>query len=98
MIVMKVRYEIGDINLRVNNMSPKDAESYVLLKASDDVGNEISFALSDEQAERLELELFEANRRRRINASTYRSPHDEPVINVSSQTFGSDDQLSLEHT
>ncbi|WP_199615588.1 hypothetical protein [Paenibacillus alkalitolerans] len=64
MINMKVRYEISDVNLRISNVTLPNAEdSYVLLKASDEQNNEVAFALSHEQAQYLENELYEANRR-----------------------------------
>ncbi|TJY42781.1 hypothetical protein E5161_08035 [Cohnella pontilimi] len=98
MIVTKVRYEIGDIHLRANNMSPKDADSYVLIKATDDFGNEIAFALSDVEADHLEMELSEANRRRRLAASVHHRTQTEPDVTIAPQAFGDDDQLSLERT
>jgi hypothetical protein len=65
MIGMKVRYQIGDINLKINNVTlPKAEDSYVLITAADE-NNEIIFALSHEQSELLEYRLYEANRRRR---------------------------------
>lgn len=71
MIGMKARYEITDVNLKISNVTlPKAEDSYVLLTASDEKNNEIVFALSHEQAELLENELYEANRRRRIHSFT----------------------------
>jgi hypothetical protein len=98
MIVMKVRYEIGDIHLKASNMSPKDADSYVLLKASDDSGNEIFFALSNSQADRLEAELYEANRRRRYNAATASTGEQEQNLDLpaTSETFAADDDQLAE--
>jgi hypothetical protein len=62
---MKARYGLSDMTLKISNVTPREAEnSYVLITASDGDDNEIVFELSYEQAERLEAELFEANRRR----------------------------------
>jgi hypothetical protein len=72
MIGMKVRYEIGAVNLKISNVTPRDAESYVLLTAADEASNEIVFALSHEQAEHLENELYEANRRWKEHSATTR--------------------------
>ncbi|XEC93364.1 hypothetical protein AB6A23_18595 [Paenibacillus tarimensis] len=64
MIGMKVRYDIGKINLKIRNVTLPDADdSYVLLTATDEHKNEIVFSLSHEQAQHLENELYEANRR-----------------------------------
>jgi hypothetical protein len=72
MIEMKVRYELTDVNLKISNVTPREAEeSYVLIRLADDNNNEVVFALSHDQAEHLETELYEA-RRRRIAAAT---PH-----------------------
>jgi hypothetical protein len=77
MIGMKVRYQISDINLKINNVTlPKAEDSYVLITAADG-NNEIIFALSHEQAEFLEYRLYEANRRRRAqfkSATTQSNP------------------------
>jgi len=64
MIAMKVRYEIVDVDLKISNVHPRDMESYVLMTASDGI-NEIVFSLSHEQAEHLQNELYETNRRRK---------------------------------
>jgi hypothetical protein len=74
MIGMKVRYQISDINLKINNVTLPNAEdSYVLITAADD-HNEIIFALSHEQAEFLEYRLYEANRRRRAHFKAATTP------------------------
>jgi hypothetical protein len=75
MIIMKSRYQIDDVSIKVINMSPKDAASYVLIKTSDESGNEISFSMTNEQADRLELELYEANKRTRV------------IFNINSPSF-----------
>ncbi|MEK4069508.1 hypothetical protein [Peribacillus sp. FSL R5-0717] len=67
---MKARYELANMNLTVSNVTLRNAaDSYVLLKAADDQNNEITIKLSHEQAEFLEAELREVNRRRRENSS-----------------------------
>jgi len=66
---MKARYELANMNLTVSNVTLRNAaDSYVLLKAADDQDNEITIKLSHEQAEFLEAELREVNRRRRENS------------------------------
>jgi hypothetical protein len=66
---MKARYELANMNLTVSNVTLRNAaDSYVLLKAADDQINEITIKLSHEQAEFLEAELREVNRRRRENS------------------------------
>ncbi|MEY8732518.1 hypothetical protein AB9M92_09695 [Peribacillus frigoritolerans] len=66
---MKARYELANMNLTVSNVTLRNAaHSYVLLKAADDQNNEITIKLSHEQAEFLEAELREVNRRRRENS------------------------------
>ncbi|MFJ7469663.1 hypothetical protein ACIQWI_13995 [Peribacillus frigoritolerans] len=66
---MKARYELANMNLTVSNVTLRNAaDSYVLLKAADDQNNEITIKLSHEQAEFLEAELREVNRRRKENS------------------------------
>jgi hypothetical protein len=66
---MKARYELANMNLTVSNVTLRNAaDSYVLLKAADDQNNEITIKLSHDQAEFLEAELREVNRRRRENS------------------------------
>ncbi|MDB5055997.1 MAG: hypothetical protein JWM44_4047 [Bacilli bacterium] len=70
MIETKVRYEFTDVNLKISNVTPREAEeSYVLIRVSDE-DNEIVFALSHEKAEYLENELYEANRRWKEHSSS----------------------------
>lgn len=76
MIGMKLRFEISQVELRISNVSPRDADSYVLMTVTDDQNNEIAFALSHEQAEHLQIELYEANRRWKTSASA-----NEPAVN-----------------
>lgn len=79
---MKARYELANMNLTVSNVTLRNAaDSYVLLKASDDQNNnEITIKLSHGQAEFLEAELREVNRRRRENSSEI-SGNDQERIN-----------------
>ncbi|MGE7650206.1 hypothetical protein ACQKM1_20820 [Peribacillus frigoritolerans] len=78
---MKARYELANMNLTVNNVTLRNAaDSYVLLKAADDQNNEITIKLSHEQAEFLEAELREVNRRRRENSPDI-SGNDQERIN-----------------
>jgi hypothetical protein len=75
MIEMKVRYEFTDVNLKISNVTPREAEeSYVLIRVSDE-DNEIVFALSHEKAEYLENELYEANRRWKEHSSAASTQH-----------------------
>ncbi|AOH54889.1 hypothetical protein ABE28_011040 [Peribacillus muralis] len=63
---MKARYELANMNLTLSNVTLRNAaDSYVLLKAADEQKNEITIKLSHAQAEFLEAELREVNRRRR---------------------------------
>ncbi|SEB80058.1 hypothetical protein [Paenibacillus sp. GP183] len=90
MIGMKVRYQISDINLRINNVTlPKAEDSYVLITAADE-NNEIIFALSHEQAEFLEYRLYEANRRRRAHFKSA-TTHSKPVAPIQ-QVLDLDDE------
>ncbi|MDM5212690.1 hypothetical protein QUF94_14785 [Peribacillus sp. NJ4] len=79
---MKARYELANMNLTVSNVTLRNAaDSYVLLKAADDQNNnEITIKLSHGQAEFLEAELREVNRRRRENSSEI-SGNDQERIN-----------------
>ncbi|TKH03008.1 hypothetical protein FC682_19540 [Peribacillus simplex] len=78
---MKARYELANMNLTVSNVTLRNAaDSYVLLKAADDQNNEITIKLSHEQAEFLEAELREVNRRRRENSPDI-TGNDQECIN-----------------
>ncbi|MFF2498527.1 MULTISPECIES: hypothetical protein [Peribacillus] len=78
---MKARYELANMNLTVSNVTLRNAaDSYVLLKAADDQNNEITIKLSHEQAEFLEAELRDVNRRRRENSPDI-SGNDQQRIN-----------------
>jgi hypothetical protein len=68
---MKVRFDIQDMGLKISNVThPRAEDSYVLIKVSDQINNEIVIELSHEQAEYLENELYEANRRWKATANT----------------------------
>ncbi|PZE21563.1 hypothetical protein [Paenibacillus xerothermodurans] len=73
MLGMRVRYDVGDMNLRISNVTPAESQTYVLITASDNQ-NEIVFEMSIQQADRLQAELFEAQRRRRENANEPAEP------------------------
>jgi hypothetical protein len=91
MIGMKVRYEITDVNLKITNVTlPKAEDSYVLLTASDEINSEIVFAISHEQAEYLENELYEANRRWKATAYT----HTQSLEKNPSTTANNDDEIT----
>ncbi|AMM93008.1 hypothetical protein QUF81_16915 [Peribacillus simplex] len=79
---MKARYELANMNLTLSNVTLRNAaDSYVLLKAADDQNNnEITIKLSHGQAEFLEAELREVNRRRRENSSEL-SGYDKDRLN-----------------
>ncbi|MGE7186626.1 hypothetical protein ACQKKK_22505 [Peribacillus sp. NPDC006672] len=79
---MKARYELANMNLTLSNVTLRNAaDSYVLLKAADDQNNnEITIKLSHGQAEFLEAELREVNRRRRENSSEL-SGYDQDRLN-----------------
>lgn len=62
---MKVRFEIQDMKITLSNVTlPEAIESYVLMKAVDDSGNEITLEMSHEQAVFLQDEFKDLNRRR----------------------------------
>jgi hypothetical protein len=91
MIETKVRYEFTDVNLKISNVTPREAEeSYVLIRVSDE-DNEIVFALSHEKAEYLENELYEANRRWKEHSSAGPSLH---VKDDTNEEVSSHDQFS----
>jgi hypothetical protein len=78
MFGMKVRYQISDMNLKISNVTlPEAGKSYILITASDGKNNEIVFELSPEQAEHVENELYEANRRRKEHSSFTLSRYSE---------------------
>ncbi|MFF2288249.1 hypothetical protein [Peribacillus butanolivorans] len=79
---MKARYELENMNLTLSNVTLRNAaDSYVLLKAADDHNNnEITIKLSHGQAEFLEAELREVNRRRKENSSEI-SGHNQESLN-----------------
>ncbi|QNG58607.1 hypothetical protein H4O14_12205 [Bacillus sp. PAMC26568] len=67
---MKARYELNHMNLTLSNVTLRDsADSYVLLKAADENNNEVTIKLSHHQAEFLEAEFKDLNRRRKSHTS-----------------------------
>ncbi|WP_110929572.1 hypothetical protein [Bacillus massiliglaciei] len=63
---MKARYELKDLAITLSNVTLKNAaESYVLLKATDENENELTIEFSHEQAKLLEAQFAEVNRRRK---------------------------------
>ncbi|WP_191561551.1 hypothetical protein [Metabacillus idriensis] len=66
---MKARYELNHMNLTLSNVTLRDAaDSYVLLKAADENNNEVTIKLSHHQAEFLEAEFKDLNRRRKSHS------------------------------
>ncbi|MFS0781864.1 hypothetical protein [Bacillus sp. 1P06AnD] len=62
---MKARFEVQDMKMTLSNVTlPEGVESYVLMKATDGSGNEITLEMSHEQAAFLEQEFKDLNRRR----------------------------------
>ncbi|MFY0758617.1 hypothetical protein AB1K32_07025 [Metabacillus dongyingensis] len=67
---MKARYELNNMNLTLSNVTLRDSvDSYVLLKAADENNNEVTIKLSHHQAEFLEAEFKDLNRRRKNSFS-----------------------------
>ncbi|MGM0923514.1 MAG: hypothetical protein ACQEWW_20280 [Bacillota bacterium] len=67
---MKARYELNNMNLTLSNVTLRDSvDSYVLLKAADENNNEVTIKLSHHQAEFLEAEFKDLNRRRKNSGS-----------------------------
>ncbi|UAL54537.1 MULTISPECIES: hypothetical protein [Metabacillus] len=67
---MKARYELNNMNLTLSNVTLRDSvDSYVLLKAADENNNEVTIKLSHHQAEFLEAEFKDLNRRRKNSCS-----------------------------
>lgn len=86
---MKARYELENMNLTLSNVTLRNAaDSYVLLKAADDHNNnEITIKLSHGQAEFLEAELREVNRRRKENSSE--------IFRHNQESLNDDDSFNL---
>ncbi|MFE4240505.1 hypothetical protein [Peribacillus butanolivorans] len=86
---MKTRYELENMNLTLSNVTLRNAaDSYVLLKAADDHNNnEITIKLSHGQAEFLEAELREVNRRRKENSSE--------IFRHNQESLNDDDSFNL---
>ncbi len=88
MIEMKVRYGLSNMDLKISNVTPRETQdSYVLITAYDENNNEIAFALSHEQAERLEIELYEANRRWREHSANMSIQYAEPGTESNERMF-----------
>jgi hypothetical protein len=65
-IIMKARYELKNMNITLSNVTLREAsDSYVLLKATDANNNEVKIIFSHGQAEFLEGEFQDVNRRRK---------------------------------
>lgn len=63
---MKARYELINMNLTLSNVTLRNSvDSYVLFKASDENNNEVTIKLSHQQADFLEAEFTDLNRRRK---------------------------------
>ncbi|MED3688129.1 hypothetical protein P4534_04670 [Peribacillus butanolivorans] len=77
------------MNLTLINVTLRNAaDSYVLLKAADDHNNnEITIKLSHGQAEFLEAELREVNRRRKENSSE--------IFRHNQESLNDDDSFNL---
>lgn len=92
---MKVRFDIQDMGLKISNVThPKAEDSYVLITVSD-INNEIVIELSHRQAEHLENELYEANRRRKAAVTTPNVEDDvseQNLVNNEEQDSGFGDQ------
>ncbi len=77
---MKARYDIQHMNLKVSNVTlPQAEDSYVLIKAFDENQNEIVIELSHDQAEDLQIELYEAIRRREHHSSAITTSQEDDV-------------------
>ncbi|MGG4489105.1 hypothetical protein [Metabacillus idriensis] len=89
---MKARYELNNMNLTLSNVTLRDSvDSYVLLKAADENNNEVTIKLSHDQAEFLEAEFKDLNRRRKFYSDTVRSvdkvEEEEDSYNLFSSEF-----------
>ncbi len=88
---MRARYELNDMNLTLSNVTLRDAaESYVLLKASDESGNEVTIKISHDQADYLEMEFKDVNRRRhghRPAEARRQDPVEEPKEDAAEEEY-----------
>lgn len=88
---MKARYELNNMNLTLSNVTLRDSvDSYVLLKAADENNNEVTIKLSHDQAEFLEAEFKDLNRRRKAYSDTVRAgdkEDEEDSYNLFSSAF-----------
>ncbi|WP_191556925.1 hypothetical protein [Metabacillus idriensis] len=88
---MKARYELNNMNLTLSNVTLRDSvDSYVLLKAADENNNEVTIKLSHDQAEFLEAEFKDLNRRRKSYSDTVRSVDKEEEEEDSYNLFSSE--------
>ncbi|MCM3595734.1 hypothetical protein M4D55_08070 [Metabacillus idriensis] len=88
---MKARYELTNMNLTLSNVTLRDSvDSYVLLKAADKNNNEVTIKLSHDQAEFLEAEFKDLNRRRKSYSDTVRSVDKEEEEEDSYNLFSSE--------
>ncbi|USK36069.1 hypothetical protein LIT25_12775 [Bacillus sp. F19] len=87
---MKARYELNNMNITLSNVTLRDSvDSYVLLKAADENNNEVTIKLSHDQAEFLEAEFKDLNRRRKTYSDTVRAvdKEEEDTYNLFSSEF-----------
>ncbi|TDL83150.1 hypothetical protein [Peribacillus frigoritolerans] len=88
---MKARYELNNMNLTLSNVTLRDSvDSYVLLKAADENNNEVTIKLSHNQAEFLEAEFKDLNRRRKSYSDTVRAIDKEEEEEDSYNLFSSE--------
>lgn len=88
---MKARYELNNMNLTLSNVTLRDSvDSYVLLKAADVNNNEVTIKLSHDQAEFLETEFKDLNRRRKSYSDTVRAIDKEEEEEDSYNLFSSE--------
>ncbi|MDR0137525.1 hypothetical protein RFW18_07160 [Metabacillus idriensis] len=88
---MKARYELNNMNLTLSNVTLRDSvDSYVLLKAADENNNEVTIKLSHDQAEFLEAEFKDLNRRRKSYSDTVRAIDKEEEEEDSYNLFSSE--------
>lgn len=78
------------MNITLSNVTLRDSvDSYVLLKAADENNNEVTIKLSHDQAEFLEAEFKDLNRRRKTYSDTVRAvdKEEEDTYNLFSSEF-----------
>ncbi|MGE8080848.1 hypothetical protein [Peribacillus loiseleuriae] len=92
---MKARYELINMNLTLSNVTLRNSvDSYVLFKDADENNNEVIIKLSHQQADFLEAEFTELNRRRK---GQYSEPiiHDDASEDESYNLFN--DEFFIDH-